>query len=91
MSNVLCNGVGTITLPTLSTSSGAAATRPVATTSGTAKVTGTTSVKGAATGTTSVGAKISTSKAAAEGGMGGAVPVLGGVLGALVGVVGLLL
>jgi hypothetical protein len=91
MSNVLCNGIGTITLPTLSTISGAAATLPVPTTSGSAKVTGITSVKGAATGTTSGGATSSTSKAAAESGMGGAVPVLGGVLGLLVGVVGLFL
>ena len=91
MSNVLCKSIGTITLPTLPTSSGAAATK-TAVTSGTAKVTGTTSDKGGvATGTATGGATSSTSKAAADGGMGGPVPVLGGALGALVGVVGLFL
>jgi hypothetical protein len=59
-------------------------------------VAGTTSAKGTAatgagTGTASGGATSSTSKAAAVGGMGNTVPVMGGFLGALVGAVGLFL
>ncbi len=103
-SDVLCHGIGTITLPSgvLSTSGGAAAapTLPSSTnaetTSSMGKVAGTTSTKGAAatgagTGTASGGATSSTSKAAGMGGMGNTVPVMGGLLGALVGVVGLFL
>lgn len=101
-SDVLCHGIGTITLPSgvITTSGGAAPTSPSSTnaetTSFTGKVAGTTSAKGIAatgvgTGTVSGGATSSTSKAAAVGGMGNTVPVMGGLLGALVGVVGLFL
>jgi hypothetical protein len=101
-SNVLCNGIGTITLPSgiLSTSGGAAPTTApqttASTTSGTGKVTGTTSGKGTAatgagTGAVSGGTTSSTSKAAAERGFGNTVPALGGVLSGLLAVVGLFL
>ncbi|KIM94659.1 hypothetical protein OIDMADRAFT_34673 [Oidiodendron maius Zn] len=110
-SNVVCNGIGSISFPSGIVSSDvptSPASTIVNTTTATSSITGevtstsTTSSKvgatitGTSSGTTasptSSGAAVSaTSKAAAERGMGHAVPVLGGVLGALIGIVGMIL
>jgi hypothetical protein len=73
--NVPCNGIGTITLPSgpLSTSGGAVPTSPSLTTAVTTSATG----KLTGTGTASGGSISSTSKAAAERGLGAVVGVVG--------------
>jgi hypothetical protein len=101
-SSLVCNGVGTIYIPSgvLTTSVAAVQTTGkggVATTSsgsGSVAITGSGTAIGTGTGegaTSSASVATTSSKGAAEGRMDNVVPVLGGVLGALVGVVGVFL
>jgi hypothetical protein len=95
-SSVVCNGVGTIYIPSLTTSVTTTGKGGVATTasSGSVATTGTGTATGTGTGevaTSSGSVATTSSKGAAEGRRDNVVPVLGGALGALVGIVGLFL
>jgi hypothetical protein len=101
-SSAICNGVGTVYIPSgaLPTSVTVVQTSEASTGKGGLVTTGssTLAIKGTGTGsgagevaTSSEGVASTSSKGVSEGRMDNVVPVLGGVLGALVGIVGIFL
>jgi len=95
-SSALCKGLGTLSPPSSLPTGVATTTLSPKTTAVKSSSAGSVATPGTGTGagvasTASGAAASATSKAAAERGAGHGVPILGGLLGALIGVVGVFL